>query len=136
MSAYARGEKGKKVRKEVSVPKRVWMRGYTKIWSGRPINPMIAVAIPTRDEGRPRPPPKRRNERWFSDGARGFGRKMKVSELKALVWKASRNWTPSVSSTLGVQIARKLGRLCVDGKWWRGRDGVEGRERLVTLSVR
>jgi inorganic triphosphatase YgiF len=61
---------------------------------------------------------------------------MKVSELKALVWKARRNWTPSVSRTLGVQIARKLGRLCAGGMWWRVRNGFEGRERLVTLSVR
>lgn len=54
------------------------------------MKPMIAVANPTRDDGRPSPPPKwKRPWREFS-GARGAGKNTNVIELKALVWKASR----------------------------------------------
>ena len=66
--------------------------------------PMIAVAIPTRDDGRPRPPPKWNHPSWLPSGARGVGKNVKVIELKALVWNARRNWASSVRRTLGVQI--------------------------------
>ena len=87
------------------------------------MNPMIAVARPTRADGKPNPPLKWKKPLRLSSGARGVGRKTNVMALKALVWKASKKWARSVSSTLRVQICRKLARL-------RGRGG--GRERATT----
>jgi hypothetical protein len=87
---YASGENGKKVRKEVKVPKRDWTLGYTKICNGRPMTPIIAVARPTREDGSPRPPLKWKKPCRLSSGALGVGRKTKVMALKALVWKARR----------------------------------------------
>ena len=91
MRMYAIGEKGRNVRNDVSVPSLFCIRGYKKIWSGRPMRPTIAVANPTRDDGRPSPPPKWKRPCLEFSGARGAGKNTNVIELKALVWKARRN---------------------------------------------
>lgn len=64
--------------------------------------PMMAVASPTREEGRPRPPEKWNQPVLVEGGARGVGRKVKVMALKAEVWKARRNWARRVRRTLRV----------------------------------
>lgn len=131
MRAYEMGENGRNVRKDGRVPIRDWTWGYTKICRGRPMTPIMAVARPTRAEGRPMPPPKWKKPSLLPLGARGVGRNTNVMALKALVWKARRKWANRVRRTLRVQVWRNDGRLRRTQA--RARAGLAGADRLVTL---
>lgn len=93
---------------------------------------MIAVANPTREDGKPNPPPKWKRPLWVFSGARGAGKKVKAKELKALVWNARRKWARRVSWMLLVQICRKPGRV-FDRRRMRACMGLGGVEYVPTL---
>lgn len=82
------------------------------------MTPMMAVAKPTWEAGRPRPPvivP------WEESGEREVGRKMKIRALKLLMWKARMKWFRIVRRTFVVKsFLLWTGSEGGDGWGWEG----------------